>query len=182
MTQHHSLQSNEAVQENVLAGAVGAFLFALVGGVIWFVLYQIGFVAAISGIIAVICAIRGYSFFAKKESLKGVVISVIMAVLVIVIAWYACLSMDIYNAYQEWFEVGEVDFTLTFFESVAAAPMFLAEPDIALAYLADLGIGLLLCIIGCIQPIRQAVKKSKAPAIPASPAEEEQTAATEETV
>ena len=31
------------VKENVLAGAVGAFLFALVGGVLWFVLYLVGF-------------------------------------------------------------------------------------------------------------------------------------------
>ena len=175
----NQIRRDEDVRENVLFGTVGAFLFALVGGVIWFVLYQIGFLAAISGIIAVVCAIRGYTFFAKKESVKGVIISVIMAVLVIVIAWYACLSMDVYSAYQEWFANGEVDFTLTFFESVSAAPLFLAEPEIARAYLADLAIGLLLCIVGCIQPIMQAVKKAKAPAVQAVPATEDSENTTE---
>ena len=61
--------SSDLKSENVLAGTVGAFLFALVGGVLWYVLYQIGFLAAISGIVGVICAIKGYSFFAKRESI-----------------------------------------------------------------------------------------------------------------
>ena len=34
---------------NILAGAVGAFLFALIGGVLYFVVYQIGFIAGICG-------------------------------------------------------------------------------------------------------------------------------------
>ncbi len=169
MDQNKSLHSIADARENVLAGTVGAFLFALVGGIIWFVLYQIGFLAAISGIIAVVCAIRGYSFFGKKESIKGVIISVVMAILVIVIAWYACLAMDIYKVYQEWYLQGEVDFTLSFFESVSAAPLFLSEPEIAGAYIRDLVIGLLLCIVGCIQPIMQALKKAKAPAAQSSP-------------
>ena len=42
-------------KENVLAGAVGAFLFSLVGGILWFLLYQIGFLAAVSGLIGVVC-------------------------------------------------------------------------------------------------------------------------------
>ena len=85
-------------EENVLAGVVGAFLFALVGGALWFVLYQIGYLAAISGLVGVICAIKGYSFFSKKESTKGVVIATIMAVLVLVIAWYLCIGSRSYNS------------------------------------------------------------------------------------
>lgn len=147
--------------ENVLAGIVGAFLFALVGGVLWYVLYQVGFLAAISGIVAVVCAIKGYSVFAKCESIKGVVISIIMAVLVIVIAWYLCLSTDVYNAYQQWYADGEIDYTITFFEAVRGAYLFLGETEILLGYLADLGIGVLLCIVGCIQPIANAIRKAK---------------------
>ena len=54
-------------QENVLAGVVGAFLFSLVGGILWFVLYQIGYLAAVSGLVGVICAVKGYTFFANKK-------------------------------------------------------------------------------------------------------------------
>lgn len=148
-------------EENVLAGIVGAFLFSLVGGIIWFVLYQIGFIAAISGIIGVVCAIKGYTVFGKRESLKGVIISTVVAFLVIVLAWYLCLSYDVYQAYQDWYANGEVDFTLTFFESIANAHLFLAETEIAIAYLKDLGIGLLLCIVGAFAHVKSAIGKAK---------------------
>ncbi len=162
------MENNVQVKENVLAGIVGAFLFALVGGILWFVLYQVGYLAAISGIVGVICAVRGYSFFAKKESTKGIIISVVMAAVVIVIAWYACVSYDIYLAYQDWFKAGEVDFTPTFFESVQLVPLFFEDSEILGAYLKDLGIGLLLCIIGSVSYIIRATKKVKNPPVVAT--------------
>ena len=60
-------------KERILAGTLGALLFALAGGVLWYVLYQFGFLAGISGLVGVVCAIKGYSIFAKKESIKGLV-------------------------------------------------------------------------------------------------------------
>ena len=147
--------------ENVLAGIVGAFLFSLAGGIIWFVLYQIGFLAAISGIVGVVCAIKGYSIFGKRESVKGIVLSTIIAFLVIVLAWYVCLSFDVYLAYQEWYANGEVDYAPTIFESVANAHLFLAEAEIALAYFKDLGIGLLFCVAGAFGYVKAAIGKAK---------------------
>ena len=150
-------------RENVLAGAVGAFLFSLVGGILWFVLYQIGFLAAVSGLVGVVCAVKGYTFFAKtkNESVKCLVISSIIAVLVLVVAWYICVAYDIYLVYQEWFEAGEVDFTYTFFESVQVVPYFFAEPDVLTAYLGDLVKGLLFVILGVISYLASREKKKK---------------------
>ena len=45
-------------KEKVFVGALGAFLFALGGGVMWFLLDQVGFLAGISGVVAVIAAVR----------------------------------------------------------------------------------------------------------------------------
>ena len=53
-------------EENFVAGLVGAFLFSLAGGIVWYLLYQIGFIASISGIIGVVCAVKGYAVFGKK--------------------------------------------------------------------------------------------------------------------
>ncbi len=148
--------------ENVLAGIVGAFLFSLAGGIVWFVLYQIGFLAAISGIIGVVCAIKGYAIFGKRESVKGVIISTVLAFLVIVAAWYLCLSYDVYKAYQDGFANGEVDFTLTFAESVRAGYLFLVEDaEIAIDYLKDLAIGLIFCVIGAFGYVKAAIGKAK---------------------
>ena len=148
-------------KENVLAGTVGALLFALVGGALWFLLYQVGFLAGISGIVGVICAIKGYTFFSKSESLKGVIISAVAAVVVMVIAWYLCLTTDVYHAYQDWYASGEVDFTVTYAEAFRGARWFLDEPEIAMAYYKDLGIGLMLCVFGAFRYVKNAVKKVK---------------------
>ncbi len=160
-TQTPPVQPIEPKEENILAGIVGALLFSLVGGIVWFLLYQIGFIAAISGIIGVVCAIKGYAIFGKRESVKGVIISTVIAFLVIVIAWYLCLSYDVYRAYQEWYANGEVDFTLTFFESISNAHIFLTEAEIAVAYLKDLGIGLIFCVGGAFGYVKAAIGKVK---------------------
>ena len=153
--------SVELKEENVLAGIVGAFLFSLVGGIVWFVLYQIGFLAAISGIVGVVCAIKGYAVFGKRESVRGIVLSTVIAFLVIVLAWYLCLSVDVYRAYQEWLAVGEVDYAPTIFESIANAYIFLTEPEIAISYFKDLAIGLIFCVVGAFGYVKAAIGKVK---------------------
>ena len=151
----------DEVRENVVAGIVGAFLFSLVGGVLWFVIYQLGFIAGISGVIGAVCAIKGYSLFSKKESIKGIIISVIIALVVIVIAWYLCLGYDVYSAYQMWYEEGEIDFTLTYFEAVRGARFFLSDPEIAPSYFGDLAFGLIFCIIGGASYVITKIKNAK---------------------
>ena len=148
-----------APRENVIAGIVGAFLFSLVGGILWFVLYLFGWIAAISGIVGVICAIKGYSIFAKKESTKGIIIASIVAILVLALAWYLCLSYDIFTVYKEFYEAGETDFYFTFSEAVIVTPEFLKEPEIASSYYKDLAIGLLFGILGAASHIITKVKK-----------------------
>lgn len=149
--------------ENILAGAVGAFLFSLVGGILWFVLYQIGYVASVSGLIGVVCAVKGYTFFAKTkdESKKCLIISVISAVIVLVISWYFCVAYDIYLAYQDWFAAGEVDFTVTFFEAIRLIPYFFEDTELLVAYLKDLGLGVLFAGIGVLFYLKQREKKMK---------------------
>lgn len=149
-------------EENVVAGTVGALLFSLAGGILWYVLYQVGYLAAISGIVGVICAIKGYAIFGKKESIKGIVISVIASVVVIVIAWYLCLANDVYEAYQVWYENGEIDYIISFTDAVNGAHYYLEEPDIAAGYFKDLAIGLILCAVGCVSCVINAVKRIKA--------------------
>ncbi len=156
------IQPTFAPKENVLAGIVGAFLFSLAGGVVWFLLYQIGFLAALSGIVGVICAIKGYSIFAKRESVKGVVLSSVIAFLVIVIAWYFCVAYDVYNAHQQWFTDGEIDYTYTVFESIRFAHHWITDgSEYAISVLKDLGIGLIFCVIGAFGYVKSAIGRAK---------------------
>lgn len=162
MNNNLNLNGQADIKENVLAGIVGAFLFSLAGGALWFGLYLVGFIASISGLVGAICAIKGYTVFAKKESVKGIVISVIMALLVMVIAWYFCLAYDVQAAHQLWFEEGEIDYTITFFEAVRGAHIYLTDPEIGPAYIKDLALGLLFCIIGGGSYVVNKIKNAKA--------------------
>ena len=164
MNQQLNLNEQAPVYENVLAGIVGAFLFSLAGGGLWYVLYMIGILAAISGLVGAICAIKGYSLFAKKESVKGIVIAVVMTLLVIVIAWYFCLSYDAYIAHQQWFEEGEIDYTITFLDALLGSHIYLSDPDIGPGYWGDLALGLLFCVVGGGSYVVNKIRNAKAAA------------------
>ena len=129
--------------ENVVAGTVGAFLFALIGGLLYFVCYQVGFIAGICGLVIFVLAHFGYSLFTHSKnstSTVGNVISVIMMILVIFLSEYFCLSFEIYQVFHE-------EYAITFFEAVRATPEFLAEGEILGAVIQDLAVAYVLGFI-----------------------------------
>lgn len=125
-------------------------------------LYQFGYLAGVSGLIGALAAIKGYSLFAKKESIKGIVISLVLATIVIVAAWYLCLAKDVFEAYKEWFNNGDVDFMPSLMQCITNAYVFLFEPEVGVSYLKDLGIGILLCVIGSGGYVAKTIKRIKA--------------------
>ena len=132
-------------KENVVAGIAGAFLFSLVGGVLWYFLFRVGIWAGVSGIAGVLAAVRGYTCFAKKQSLMGIAISIITAVLVLVAAWYLCLATDVYHVYKFWHQTGKIDYEISFGQAISIAHTYFSDQDIAFAYLKYLGIGVAFC-------------------------------------
>ena len=141
--------------ENVLAGVVGAFLFALIGGGLYFLIYQIGYIAGICGLVTVVLSMFGYQLFSgRKNSMKGVVTSIIMMVLVILLAEYLCLSMEIHNAYKEY--------EISFLDALRSTPQFLSEPEILAGVGFDLLIAYALGVLASFGNIRHAMKVSKA--------------------
>ncbi len=165
-------QSNKPLvseaEENVLFGVIGAFLFSLVGAVVYVVLNMVGYIAALSGLIGVVCAIKGYAIFAKRESKRGLIISVIMAAVVIVIAWYVCFCLDMVEAYQMWFENGEVDYAPTIFEYL---PYGFWDLTVNPVYFVDLLLSLALGAVGCWSYVSNMLKRQKALAAQAAQTE-----------
>lgn len=153
---------HEDVYENKIAGLCGALLFALGGGIIYFLLYQLGYISSISGLVGAVLAMKGYALFSKKESMFGVITSAVLALLVLAAAWYLCLAKDVYEAFQEWFAAGEIDYTVSFGEAVQGAHLFLEDPEISRSYLGDLGMSLLFAVIGCFGNVWTALKNQKA--------------------
>ena len=98
-----------ASYENPGLGTLGAFLFATVGGIVYYVLWSIGIIAALSGIVGVLCAIKGYEIFARRSSKRGIIIAVTAATVVLIAAWYVCFCSDIQAYYRALYEAGEIE-------------------------------------------------------------------------
>ncbi len=154
-----NLEVNSAEKENVLFGVIGAFLFSLVGGVLYILLGRIGFIASLSGLVGVVCAIKGYTVFSKSDSKKGVIISVAIAALVLVLAWYLGFCMDMVSAYELWFAEGEVDYAPDIFEYI---PFGFIDLTVNPAYFIDLALSLGLGALGCWSYVSTTLKKQKA--------------------
>lgn len=158
-TQPMEFPSDEpAVRENILAGFVGAFLFSLGGGVLYFLLYQMGFIAGICGLVTFVLANFGYGRLSgnkKGDSIPGLVASIIMLILVIFLAEYLCVAYEIYRVYSDEL------FEITFFDVVRVMPDFLSEGEILSAFIGDLVFAYALGAVASISTIARSVKARK---------------------
>jgi hypothetical protein len=133
-------------EENFIAGIVGAFLFSLAGVVVWFAVYQLGFIAGIAGIVTVVCAIQGYGVFGKVASPKGLIASLLISVAMIFIAEYICIGYEIYVAYKPQYDI-------TIFDALRAVDDFLQEEEIRNSFIYDLALGYGFTLLGSIRSI-----------------------------
>ena len=71
-------QESAGKPENVLAGVVGALLGCLLGVGCIVLLGQLGYVAALSGIVLAVCTLNGYELLGGRLSTKGIVIACVL--------------------------------------------------------------------------------------------------------
>ena len=132
--------------ERVELGVLGALLFALAGGVVYYALWSVNIIAAISGIICVICALKGYEIFAGVRTKRGIFISVAASALMLALAWYFCYCSDIHAYWEAAFAAGEADYAPTIWECLRYGYLDLpANPG----YLVDLILSLAMGGVGC---------------------------------
>ncbi len=131
---------------------MGAFLFSLIGAAIYFLLNAVGLIESISGFAAVFCAINGYRIFAKRESKRGIIISLVIAVVVIIVSWYLCFcltAVDQINQKANEASVGLKD-TTTFAEFLPHSfEVIKKQPEM----LISLGLSLVFGALGYISHV-----------------------------
>ena len=121
------------VRENIVAGAVGAFLFSLIGVALYVLIYQANIISGICGLVIFVLASFGYGVFARtknRSSVPNIVVSVIVMAAMIFISEYICISLEIYKVYS--------DIGITFFDAVRSVPEFLSIPEIRSDFLKEL--------------------------------------------
>lgn len=95
-------------QENLLAGIVGSLLGSLVGLACIVLLDRLGYVAAISGVVMAVCALKGYERLGGALSRKGIIASsIVMVIMTFIgnqISWAfaatEALDMSFWEAYR----------------------------------------------------------------------------------
>ena len=76
--QEQNQQAELGKKENVVAGTVGALLGSLLGVACIVLLGQLGYVAAVSGIVMAICTMKGYELLGGRFSTVGLVVSIVL--------------------------------------------------------------------------------------------------------
>lgn len=144
--------ATKARKSNFLAGLVGAVLGALIGCVAWVLIYQLGYIAAIAGLIMAVCAMKGYELLGGHLDRKGVIASIVILIAGVYFANKIAWSWDAYAALKE--------FDFTFFDAFRNLSAIVQESDLTGAYLGDLAIGYVLTAVGTIPNLINAFRAS----------------------
>lgn len=118
---------------NILPGILGAFLFSLIGGAIYFALYQIGFITGIAGAVMFYLCGFGYKKFSKcnnRVSNAGLITSIVMTIIMIFVAYYISFSFDMFLYYNET--------ELSFIQMLFTVPDLLKDSEIYAIFIGDL--------------------------------------------
>lgn len=145
LEQNH--QAKKARKGNLVTGLVGAFLGSLIGCVLWFGIYQLGYIAGIAGLVAAVCALKGYEMLGGKIDLKGMIISVVLAVVMLFFAHQLCLAKEIYDVFS-------TEYNITFADAFRSIPDFLEDSEVSIAFYRDLLIGYVLMAVASYSTIR----------------------------
>lgn len=133
------------VKDDFRKGVLGALLFSLGGGVLWVLLFQIGFFAAVTGAVTLFLAVTGYRKFGGKLGTGGLVLSVIFSVVVLLIAWNISLGLDVTQYYREEVAAGRIQNMPNFFQAIVIGLIgVLSQGNIAGAYVTPFVFALVL--------------------------------------
>lgn len=141
--------------ENPLAGAVGALLGSLAGAVCIVLLSQLGYVAALSGLVMGVCAIKGYEMLGGRLSGKGAAISVVLM-----------LFMTYFADRVDWAIIAMRDLGVDLFTGFRIIPMLVAEQAIeGSTYWGNLAMLYFFTLLGMVPTVLAGLRAVKNKAI-----------------
>lgn len=147
-------QKQKAKKENVVGGIVGALLGSLLGVLSIVLLSQLGYVAALSGVIMAVGVLKGYELLGGKLTKKGIVIGVIVMLIMTYVGdrvdWAILVSKELsyYN--------------VTVFDCYRAIPGLVAEGDIDLtSYVGNLVLLYVFLLLGAVPTVISSAKEQR---------------------
>lgn len=135
-------------KENVVARTVGALLGSVIGAVVLVLLGQLGYVAALSGIIMAVCALKGYELLSGKLSGKGIIISCALILVMVYLGNQCDWAVSVASYYD-----------VSFFDAFPAIPELISEEIIeASQYYGNLAMHYLFALLGAVPVIFATLK------------------------
>lgn len=145
----------EEKPENLAAGLVGALLGSLLGMAALVLIGQLGYVAAISGLIMAVCALRGYEKLGGRLSGKGIAVSIVLVVLMTYLGNQMDWAVSVYRELKDYYD-------LTVFDTFRLIPDLIAEDVLdGGQYYGGLAMQYLFVLLGAVPTIRSALRNRK---------------------
>lgn len=145
-------EQRNQIEENIVAGSVGALAGALIGVAAIVILGQLGYVAALSGIVLAVCTLKGYEMLAGSLSKKGLLVTVIVMLLMVYIGNRLDWSISMANYYAD----------ATVFESFRALPALIREGYLqSSGYYGNLALVYLFTAVGAIPTVRNMLRSKE---------------------
>ena len=149
----------EHPRDNVIAGTVGAFLGSLIGVACIVLLSKLGYVAAVSGVVMAVCAIKGYVLLGGRLTKRGAAISGLLILIMTYIATKLCFALAVMETATK-----EVSFFLVY----RNIGLFLEDNELRRIFLGELALQCLFTLAGGIptllSSLREPCKRPKRPA------------------
>ncbi len=159
----------EKPRENVITGTVGAFLGSLIGVACIVLLYKLGYLSMVSGVVMAVCSIKGYALLGGKLTKKGAVISCLLMLVMTYIANKLCFALTVMEAVSETEKVG-------FFRVYQNLGRLLEDSEFSRIFWGELVMLYLFTLAGSastlIPAFRNPEKRSARPETAAEPEEE----------
>lgn len=150
-------QQNAMKKDNVVAGVVGAFLGSIIGVICIIIIGELGYVAAISGVVMAICVLKGYEMLGGKASKKGIVISVII---MLVMTWVGDRLDWAIIIYKELSQYADVNITI--FDCYRMIPDMLSEGYMDMSnYITNLVMIYAFLLLGMIPTVKGFINDKK---------------------
>ena len=139
-------------KSKLIPGIVGAFLGALIGCVVYFFVWQLGYIAAIAGLVTAVCAFKGYEMLGGTVDKKGVIACVFIIIFAVFFANQIVWAYDAYSVYK--------DYGAGFFDCFRSLQQILTEHELTAEYYGDLAIAYVMTVLGSFRSVVNAFKSS----------------------
>lgn len=149
-------QEREQKSVNLIGGIIGAVLGSLIGLACILILGQLGYVAAISGVVMAFCTLKGFDKLGGKLTVLGIIISCIVMIAMTYCGNRLDWAMTLSKEMKEY-----LHYDVSVMECFRAMPTFVSELDFSGDYMASFAQHILFVIVGAVPTIISIARDQK---------------------